>query len=205
MIMGLVAAGVTVAAAVPLLSNIVSAADHLDAPKTTANQVADITDIYAWHTDDDKIVVILDFAGLGEAGAPPKFDSKVVYGVHIDNDGDNVADLDTWVRFGQDGMGNWGMQVTDLPGGNSPVEGPINNGLDAGLGLRVWAGLADDPFFFDLEGFKETTMTGTLAFMSGRDTFAKTNVVSIVLQMSADAVLGGGTTFQVWGSTRGPA
>lgn len=205
MITGLVAAGVTVAAAVPFLSNVVSAADHLDAPKTTANQAADITDIYAWHTDDAKIVVVLNFAGLGEAGAQPVLDDKIVYGIHVDNDGDNVADFDTWVRFGKNGSGEWGVQVVDLPGGNTPISGALGDGIDAGLGLRAWAGLADDPFFFDLEGFKDTLTSGTISFMSGRDTFAKTNVMSIVLQMSADAVLGGGNTIQVWGSTRGPA
>lgn len=204
MITGLVAAG-TVAAAVPFLSNVVSAADHLDAPKTTANQAADITDIYAWHTDDAKIVVVLNFAGLGEAGAQPVLDDKIVYGVHVDNDGDNQADFDTWVRFGKNGSGEWGVQVVDLPGGNTPVSGALGDGIDAGLGLRAWAGLADDPFFFDLEGFKDTLTSGTISFMSGRDTFAKTNVMAIVLQMSADAVLGGGNTIQVWGSTRGPA
>jgi hypothetical protein len=126
----------------------------------------------------------------------------VLYGLHIDNDGDNAADQDVWVRFGQDPEGNWGVQVTDLPGGDPVVVGAVDTVIDAGLGLRVWAGLRDDPFFFDLDGFGKTLMTGTLSFDPMRDTFAKTNVGSIIVEMSTDAVQGQGTSFRLWASTR---
>lgn len=200
-----VAAAGLVAASVPLLAAVVSAADHLDAPKTQANQAADITDLYAWHTDQGKVVVAVNFAGLGEAGAEPKYNSTIVYGVHIDNDGDNKADIDTWVRFGQNSQGEWGVQVTDLPGGDPVITGPVGTTIDTKLGLRVYAGLRDDPFFFDLDGFQKTLMTGTVSFNKDNDTFAKTNVSSIILEMSTDAVKGAGNSFTVWASTRGPA
>lgn len=203
-IAGFVAAGLAVAAAIPLLSTIVSAADHLDAPKSKANLPADITDIYAWHTDDGKIVAVVNVAGFTEAGQPPQLDAKILYGIHIDQDGDGVADLDTWVRFGQNEAGDWGVQVTGLPGGEAVVSGPIETTIDAGLGLRVYAGLRDDPFFFDLDGFQKTLMTGNLSFDKMNDTFAKTNVTSIVVEMSTDAVVGAGNTFQLWASTRVP-
>ena len=199
----LIAVAITaVAAVIPLHTETVRAADHLDAPKTSANLLADITDVYAWHTGDGKVVTVLNFAGFSEAGAAPKFDANVLYGIHVDNTGDNLADFDTWIRFGQDAGGAWGVQVTGLPGGQPVLSGPINTVINAGLGLRVWAGPRDDPFFFDLEGFKKTAMTGTLAFDAGNDTFAKTNVVSIVVEMSTDAVLGAGPSFRLWASTR---
>lgn len=201
---GFVAAGIAVAAAVPLLSTIVSAADHLDAPKTKANLLADITDVYAWHTDDGKVVAVLNVAGFTEAGQPPQLDSTVLYGIHIDNNGDNEADIDTWIRFGQNGAGDWGVQVTDLPGGDPVVVGPVGQTVEAGLGLRVWAGSRDDPFFFDLDGFQKTLMTGDLSFDATNDTFAKTNVTSIIVEMSTDAVVAGNETFQLWASTRVP-
>jgi len=200
----LLVAGLAAAAAIPTLSDTVSAADHLDAPKTQANQAADITDVYAWHTDDDKVVAVLNFAGFLESGAQPVFDEKVVYGIHVDNDGDNVPEHNVWFRFGKNGAGEWGVQAEGIPGGMPKVAGPINKTFDAGLGLRVWAGLRDDPFFFDLDGFKTTLMTGAVAFNKDNDTFSGKNVVSIVVEMSTDAVVGAGSTFRLWASTRAP-
>lgn len=198
----LVVVGLAAAAALPLLSDTVSAADHLDAPKTMMNQAADITDVYAWHTDDAKVVAVVNFSGLIESGVEPKFDSKVVYGIHIDNDADGVADHDVWFRFGQNGAGDWGIQAVGIPGGTPTVSGPLNTSIDAGLGLRLWAGPRDDPFFFDLDGFKATLSSSTLSFNKDNDTFAGTNVTSIVVEMSTDAVVGAGSTFQLWASTR---
>ncbi len=191
-----------VAAVVPLYMDTVHAADHIDAPKSMANLPADITDLYAWHTGDGKIVTVLDFAGFTEAGLPPRFDANVLYGIHVDNNGDNRADQDVWIRFGQDPGGKWGVQVSGLPGGQPVLSGPVDTIIDAGLGLRVFAGLRDDPFFFDLDGFKATATTGTLAFDKTNDTFAKTNVGSIVVEMSTDAVLGASKSFRLWTSTR---
>lgn len=202
---GLVVAGLATAAATPLLTHEVSAADHLDAPKTKAFAAADITDVYAWHTDDGKVVVVLNFAGFGEAGVPATYDSTVLYGVHVDSDGDNEADHDVWVRFGQNGAGEWGVQFVGVPGSEAAVVGPVGTVIDGQLGQRMYAGLRDDPFFFDLDGFQATTMTGTLSFDSTNDSFAQTNVTSIVFEMATDAVLDGGTTFTLWASTRAPA
>jgi len=181
---------------------IVTAADHVDAPATTADAAADITDVYAWHTDQGTLVAVIDFAGLLEVGQPAVYDGKVVYGLHVDNDGDNVADQDVWVRFGENGAGEWGVQVSGLPGNATPVVGPVEQVIDAGLGQKVFAGLRDDPFFFDLQGYKETLMTGTLSFDSTRDSFAKLNVSAIVLEISLDGIAGGSQELQVWATTR---
>ncbi len=200
----LLVAGLAATAALPMLSDIVSAADHLDAPKTQTNPAADITDVYAWHTDDDKVVAVLNFAGFTEVGGKPTLDSTILYGLHIDNDADNVADHDVWFRFGQNANGDWGVQAEGIPGGTPTVSGPLDTAIDAGLGLQLWAGLRDDPFFFDLDGFKTTLMSGTVTFDKTHDTFAGTNVTSIVVTMSTDAVVGAGSTFSLWASTRAP-
>ncbi|MEZ4452707.1 MAG: DUF4331 family protein [Nannocystaceae bacterium] len=181
---------------------VVTAADHLDAPATKADHAADITDFYAWHKDDGKIVVVLNYAGLTEVGQPGLYDSSVVYGVHIDNNGDNTPDENVWIRFGQNSMGEWGVQFTGLPGVAEPVVGAVGETIDAGLGTRAYAGLRDDPFFFDLQGLTDTLMTGTLSFDNTRDTFAMTNVNSIIFEMSTDAAAGGSNTVKLWSSTR---
>ncbi len=186
----------------PLYTDTVHAGDHVDAPKTTAYPAADITGLYAWHTDDGKIVAVLNFAGFKEPGQPATLDDTVLYGIHIDNNGDNKADQNIWVRFGKDPEGAWGVQVTDLPGADPVVVGPIETVLDAGLGLRVFAGLRDDPFFFDLVGFEATKTTGELSFDKDRDSFAATNVTSIVVEMNTDAALGAAPSLRLWASTR---
>ena len=203
-ISGFLVAGLAVAASAPLLSHDVNAADHLDAPKAQANIPADITDVHAWHTDAGKVVAILSFAGLTEVGLPATYDPSVLYGIHVDNDGDFAPDLTTWIRFGQNGAGDWGVQVVGLPGSEDPIVGPVETVLTGNLGLRVFAGLRDDAFFFDLQGLNETLMTGDLSFDAKRDTFAQTNVTAIAVEMSTDAVIGGGTTFNLWTTTRVP-
>jgi hypothetical protein len=198
---GVCALGLAVAM-VPLADDAVNAADHRDAPNTKTFVAADITDVYAWHTDDQKIVAVLNFAGFTESGMPAVFDSTILYGLHIDNTGDYVADQDVWIRFGQNGVGDWGVQISGLPGGEPVVVGPVETILDAGSGLRAWAGLRDDPFFFDFEGFTETITTSALAFDSTRDSFAMTNVSSIVVEMATAAAAPDDPVLHLWASTR---
>ena len=181
---------------------VVTAADHVDAPMAQADQAADITDFYAWHKDDGKIVAIVNYAGLLEVGQSGVYDPSVVYGIHIDNNGDNEADENIWVRFGQNSQGDWGVQFSGLPGIADPAVGPVNTVFDAGLGTRAYAGLRDDPFFFDLDGFLATLMTGTLSFDSMNDSFAMTNVNAIIIEISTDAAAGGSNNIQMWATTR---
>jgi hypothetical protein len=193
------ALGAIALGALPLSSSL-HAADHADAPLTTKDASADITDVYAWH-DDTNLTVAFGFAGLAEAGAPAQYDAGVLYTVHIDNNGDNEPDHDVLVRFGQNSAGDWGIRVEDLPGVADPVIGPVETTIEAGLGLRVFAGLRDDAFFFDLDGFRATLMTGELMFDATNDTFAGTNITAVVLEMSIDAVAGGASEVSVWVST----
>ncbi len=174
------------------------AADHVDSPSTGGDPAADFTDLFAWG-NGDTVVVAIAFAGLGEAGVPATYDRGVLYGVHFDQDGDGLSDHDVWARFGQDDQGQWGVQVTGLAGTDAVV-GPVEQEIDAGLGQRVWAGLRDDPFFFDFEGFNDTLDSGTVMFDSTRDFFAGTNVTAIVFEVSTDLV-SGGSPFTVWATS----
>ena len=67
--------------------------------------------------------------------------------------------------------------------------------------VKAWAGLREDPFFFDLTGYQETLDTGTIAFDSNRDDFAGTNVTAIVIEMDAAAAAADGTQLQIWATT----
>ena len=185
----------------------VQAADHTEAPGTLLDPAADIDDFYAWHTANGTIIAILTFDGLQAPGGNATYDADVLYGIHIDNDADNVADIDIWVRFALDGQGRWGMQVMNLPGTGAPVWGSVEQVIDA-PGGKVYAGLRDDPFFFDFQGFSDTLANGSLFdgggnlyFDTARDSFAGTNVTAIVLEMDMGAALGGATSLQMWATT----
>ena len=201
---GLVA--VAAVGAVAITSRPADAADHTEPPRvgTEGDAAADIADFYAWHRDvggSTKLVLAITFAGLAAPGEAATYDPDVLYGVHIDNDGDAESDVDLWVRFGQDGAGEWGVQLVGAPGLDGPLEGAVESEIEEG-DVKVFAGLRDDPFFFDLDGFTTTLSTGDLAFDSTNDTFAGANVTAIVIELDADGVLAEGeTALQTWATT----
>lgn len=192
--------GVLLAGILCTVTGTVIAADHIDSPVAMADGAADITDLYAW-AEGDSVVAIVAFAGLSEAGTPATYDPDVLYGIHVDNDGDGESDHDIWARFGQNDAGEWGIQVTGLAG-EEAVVGPVEQTIDAALGQRVFAGLRDDPFFFDLEGFQDTLADGTLQFSPKRNFFAGINVTAIVVQASRDQLANGNEPFSIWATTR---
>jgi hypothetical protein len=181
----------------------VEAADHLDAPTrtdpafdSTPDRPADIADIYAWHTASD-IIVALTFAGPNPANQPGTYDRDVLYEINISNDGDSkTTEIPIRIRFGLDTTNRAGVQVTGLPGGAS-VSGPVEQNL-AVNGIQVRAGLFDDPFYFDLQGFRETRSTGTLRFNNQRDFFAGQNDTAVVIQIPRTMVQNGNQLIQVW-------
>ena len=179
------------------------AADHVEAPGAIADPAADISDFYVWSRKEinDTIVVALTFAGAGGSEKGAVFDSDVIYGIHIDNDADGEPDHECFIRFGQDeDSGEWGVQVTGLPGGDAVAAGAVDEPFDAGGGLQVFAGQREDPFFFDLQGYLDTLSTGTLAF-TGVDFFAGLHVTAIVLELSASTVAESSEEIQVWATT----
>lgn len=191
-------------------SGAVEAADHTDPPSRTtgdsADRAADIGDIYAWHTTDGHTVLVLTYAGPNEpiAGQTATYDPDVIYGIHIDTDGDQAADQELWVRFGQSASGNWGVQVEGIPGGDPAVQSgavEITNRISGVTDGFFWAGLRDDPFFFDLQGFQDTLSTGTLSFVNDRDFFAGKNISAIVIQLQTSDLVAAGGSFDVWATT----
>ncbi|MFT6161592.1 MAG: hypothetical protein ACJA00_004189 [Myxococcota bacterium] len=173
------------------------AADHAEAPGTQADSAADIADLFAWYAGDD-VTVALTFAGLGPAGGSATYDADVLYQIHFDSDADNLADGSIDMRFGESDDGAWGVQAT-MPDGTI-VHGAVGETIVSG-DISVYAGLRDDPFFFDLGGFRTTLSTGTLSFDSTRDALAGTNVTSLVVEFPRASVDGGGDLISIWATT----
>ena len=67
-------------------------------------------------------------------------------------------------------------------------------------GIKAFAGVRDDPFFFDLVQFKKIIAGEAASFRNpGIDTFAGTNVLAIVVELPSARL--GGTKLGVWGTT----
>ncbi len=144
-------------------------------------------------------MTILTFAPLTSAGGSATYDANVLYTVHVDVDLDGALDAAAHVRFGQNAAGDWGVQA-EIPGVDSPVSGATGEVIEAS-GAKVYAGVVDDPFFFDLQGFQETLATATVSFDSTRDSLAGLNVTAIALEFDAAAAVGGATQIQTWATT----
>lgn len=177
---------------------VAQASDHADSPTTAADPAADLADVYTW-LDGDRFVAVLTFAGASPAGAPAAYDADVLYRLHVDTTQDAVSDLALEVRFGQDSEGDWGVQLSGVPGAK-PLSGAVETELTDGS-VRLWAGLRDDPFFFDDEGLQESLSTGKLAFDNTRDSLAGTNATAIVIEAPASAILGKTALALVWATT----
>lgn len=187
--------------------------DHKDGPNSTADHAADIADLYAWHdTAAGTLTIAMTFAGFGAPGHAATFDPNVLYTVHIDRAAnassfDQVADVDIYVRFARNDRGEYGVQVENLPGASGPMSGKVETVVADSGGRQIFAGLRDDPFFFDLDGFKATVAKdasdSVLRFSNTHDTFAGTNVTAVVMQMQLADVTVAGTkpSLALWASS----
>lgn len=199
--LGLAAAATLFAPGIGVLS-----ADHLDPPArtdpavdSTPDRPADIADVYAWHSDTS-VILALTFAGPQATDRPATYDRNVDYAINISNEMPRTTtDIPIHVRFGQDGANQFGVQVSGLPGVTGVISGPVETNLVKD-GVSVRAGLFDDPFFFDLQGFQQTVQTGTLSISNQRDFFAGQNDTAFALQVPLSSIAPTGKV-TVWAET----
>ncbi len=175
----------------------VFAADHRDSPVATNDPAADINDVYAFMNPTDPGEVIFALTFLPDANVTTRFSDAVEYRLHIEQGGGVNRDL--LCTF----SGNATQVRCTGPGGlraSGAVGGVVN-----GDGMRLFAGLRDDPFFFDLDAFNRTKATLVASFTNpGVDFFAHLNTQAIVLGIRTDRLLdsSGTSVLKVWSSTR---
>jgi hypothetical protein len=210
---------------VALVGGIIFAADHIDAPAVTGPGSTslgnDITDIYAFQSpaDNSKMVFVMNVQGLlsPAASATATFPSNVMYEFNIDNSGDNVEDLVIQCLVQNGKMRVYGPVAVGTPGTVSTVKtsGPTTevavtayassgspNTASNANGTRIFAGPRDDPFFFDLVRYLDILAGTQPGFRNpGVDTFAGTNVMSIIIEVPK-SLLGTAATINVWGETK---
>jgi hypothetical protein len=194
-------------------AGIVWAADHIDAP-SVASTSSDITDYYAFQSpqNSSNMVFVANLQGLLDptATASASFDEQVMVEFNIDNTGDAVEDLviqaifndgkvqvygpvqpmDTGLESRVETTGTF-IEADITRYGNSPMIGE-------NAGIKVFAGPRDDPFFMDFAQYGEIIAGNATSFNNpGSDTFAGTNVMSVVIEVPK-SMLGTAETLNTW-------
>jgi hypothetical protein len=129
------------------------AADHKDGPAAMADPAADITDTYAWmSTDKSKVTLVMDVYPNAPAGT--MFSDQTLYVFHLNSAATyGGTATETKIICGFDS----GQKITCWVGADEMVTGDasVTAGItSASAKTKVFAGLRDDPFFFNLTGFK---------------------------------------------------
>jgi len=184
------------------------AADHLDPPTRTDPTLdatpdipADIADIFTWYTAD-KVNVIVTFGGPSGLTQPASYDRDVLYKILIST----AAPTDTpevviRARFGPGTKpGEWGVRFEGVPGVTGAIEGPVETNLLKD-GVQARAGLFDEPFFFDLQGFRESRSLGAIRFLNTRNFFDGNNDTALVLSIPKDRFASATTPLGFWAVT----
>lgn len=198
---------------------LLSGADHTDGPLATGDQAADIADVYSFRSGQSLVLAMT----ISNVQAAPQIqlgrsilDPEVLYQFKIDDDGDAVEDLviQAVVTGSPDDQtlhvvgpvapaatGASGRLVTDAPVTSVDVSTGTDASVATGNGLTVFAGVRDDPFFFDLTRFQAILAGEATAFGDpGTDTFAGLNVYAIVVEVPL-SMLGDPADLSVWGTT----
>jgi Domain of unknown function (DUF4331) len=208
----------------------VIAANHDDGPTVRNDPTSELTDVYAWMTSDrTKVNLIMNV--YPNAPGSAKFSSDVLYVFHLNSSaGYGMTATETKIICGFDAA----QTISCWVGNGDSVTG--NAGVPAGLvsasgKTRVFAGLRDDPSFFNQTGFAAAASaivgamplqadgagcptlapaisTALLAQLTGNgsngpasNNFAGQNVLGIVIQVDTTLVTPGGKILGVWAST----
>ena len=189
------------------------AADHIDAPAVQGGN-SDITDFYAFQGENtSNLVFAANLQGLLSPATTGSatFDENVLVEFNIDTTGDNVEDL-VIQAIPRDGkMYFFGPVAPSQTGLNSTIQTSATSGgivdittygssanIATNGGMTFFAGPRDDPFFMDFAQYSEIIAGNATSFnMPGADTFAGTNVMSIVVEVPK-SMIGGSGTINTW-------
>jgi hypothetical protein len=193
----------------------VRGADHLDAPGLASPEgqmAADINDVYVFEgSDAGKTVIAMTTHPVAGAISPTKYATDVSYVMNVDNTGDAIQDLAYVMDFdGKKKKQHWtltrysGASARTLAKGKELATGQTGK-VEKAKGMRVFAGLRSDPFFFDLAAFRDDVLgqPQNRSFCdqpggTGVDFFVALNTNAIVIEQ-ADAKLG--ADIGVWAIT----
>jgi len=198
---------VALAFAVGLAALPTRAADHLDAPLTSADGRLDINDVYAFKSGS-KTVLIMTINPAAGVLSMTTFHPNATYEFLIDGNGDAKPDTEIEIDFGKVKEGNLQNVEVEIDGPQREVEAEGRTGRTIRIsgGGKLRAGVFDDPFFFDLDAFKGTggrtfCDSGTVNFFDTNGLAAGGfNVSAIVLEVPS-GWLDSDSNIGVWART----
>jgi hypothetical protein len=194
-------------------------ADHADAPgnlqSPSSRPDADINDVYAFSGGSGQTVLAMTTHPAVGVLSPSTYATDVEYVLNVDRRGTAHADRAYALRFGNpDRNGAQSVRVYQYDGshaesisdGQKIAEGTTGQSFTGSGGIKVFAGLRSDPFFFDLDGFKHAVFgaaNGRTGFCDAgtTDFFKNFNTNAIVLSVPTSSLTTTSPKFGVWGST----
>lgn len=136
-------------------------ADHGDGPAVMTDPAADVNDVFVWMSPDaSKINFAMSVFPF--ANTESRFSDSVQYVFHVGSgaafgDVPDGGEIVCTFNAAQD-VQCWAGDTSVLGDASSPAGLTSQDGR-----LRVFTGLRNDPFFFNLSGFRETTRLVTAA------------------------------------------
>jgi hypothetical protein len=195
-----------------IIGLITIAADHIDAPATSGTS-ADISDFYAFEAENtNNLVFVANVQGLlsPTATANASFDENVMVEFNIDTNDDKVEDLviqaipkdGKMYFFGPFSPSSTGLNssINEMATKNEVAISEYGSSviIENNDEMKFFAGPRDDPFFMDFAQYG-AIIGGTASGFNnpGADTFAGTNVLSIVIEVPKSKI-GGSGTINTW-------
>ncbi|MCW5971515.1 MAG: DUF4331 family protein [Blastocatellales bacterium] len=185
----------------------INAADHGDAPLASLDRSADIGDTYVFldPNDNNRIVLIQTVQGFiapQEAVNFGIFDSNVRYRFELETTGDPLFDYFIDVTFSPKTgtpatpqsafvTSNFftGFSAPATAANLAPTPPAPTVTTDPGTGISFYAGVSDDPFFFDIPAFARFVASVNAGapdpsfFNRARDSFAGYNTLTIAVSV----------------------
>jgi hypothetical protein len=169
-------------------------ADHADSTGAANDPIADLADLFAFvephcvasggtgcEADPIELIVALTLNPAATGGE--QFSEDVVYHIYFENDAGIKNQIDC--SFSAD-------QVVSCAGFGGLEASARVGEVGVNGDLRVFAGLRDDPMFFDFAAFQAFQQIGIAAYDgSGTDSLAGTNVLAIVIGIQISAMPSG--------------
>ncbi len=194
-------------------------ADHAEATGVAGDPGADIADVFAFldPNDNSKVVLALDVEGFvvpSELLNLSFFSPDVTYRFEIENSGDAAPDASIDVTFSPQASRSapqiatvrffdrdkrhpvWQVTAPTTVQTLNGAPNPFVVTTDPKTGVSFFAGLTDDPFYFDIVGFNRfvtSVLAGTpdpTRLQRGRDSFAGYNIHMIALSVPASMLRG---------------
>jgi len=187
------------------------AADHGDAPIASNNASTDIADVFAFldPKDNDRLILAMTqrgFIASGENANFGIFDQFLKYRLQLETTGDAQPDLFIDITFTPVEQSGGPQTATIEFSSGHVFTAPTTRSTtttesreatlvrqvvttDEATGIKFFAGLVDDPFFFDIPGFSRfvaSVRAGTpdpTQLQRGRDSFAGYNLMGIALSI----------------------